>query len=70
MSDTTDHQDRRLALTLAVDAHTTGGHDSAILATATRYLGWLRRPTPAATLTLRVGDPTEKGDTENDSDHR
>jgi hypothetical protein len=55
-----DRQNRSHALQLAVESHAADGHTNAVLTTATRYLEWLRQPFPAATLTLRVGNPTTK----------
>ena len=52
-----DRQNRTDALKLAVESHAPDGHTDAVLHTATRYLGWLRQPTPAATLNLTVGEP-------------
>lgn len=56
-----DEQNRITALHLAVEAHGSDYHGQhTVLETATAYLGWLRKPTPPATLNLRVGPPTEK----------
>lgn len=55
-----DELRRHHALALAVETHTADLHTDDVLATATQYLGWLRQPTPAATLTLRIGQPVPK----------
>lgn len=55
-----DHRNRMYALKLAVESHAADGRTNAVLTTATRYLEWLRQPFPAATLTLRIGNPTSK----------
>jgi hypothetical protein len=52
-----DRENRHHALALAVESHVADGHAADILHIATRYLEWLRKPTPAATLNLRVGEP-------------
>lgn len=52
-----DRQNRHQALDLAVKSHAPDGRTPAVLATATRYLEWLRQPIPAVTLNLSVGEP-------------
>ncbi|WP_405490455.1 hypothetical protein [Nocardia sp. NBC_00511] len=54
-----DRHRRLQALALAVETHHHGQPDD-VLSAASSYLDWLRRPTPAATLTLRVGNPEPK----------
>lgn len=54
-----DRDRRHHALALAVESHTPWQPD-AVLSVATQYLAWLRQPTPAATLNLRVGAPIPK----------
>lgn len=53
-------QRRHHALSLAVETHAADNHPNAVLATATRYLGWLRQPTPPVTLNLSVGEPVSR----------
>lgn len=57
---TVDRQNRMHALSLAVEIHAADRPTADVLPTATQYLEWLRRPFPAATLTLRTGTPTPK----------
>ncbi len=57
MTDDQDHERRIHALTLAAQ---TQSQVPDILTTATTFLGWLRRPAPPATLTLRAATPIEK----------
>jgi len=58
--DTIDRENRHHALALAVESHPADGRTTEVLSAATQYLGWLRQPTPAATLKLRVGEPIPK----------
>lgn len=58
--DALDRQNRHHALALAVESHPRDGQSDAVLSTATRFLAWLRQPTPAATLNLSAGEPISK----------
>lgn len=55
-----DRENRIHALAFAVEAHHTGTPASSILATATKFLGWLRQPAKPAAIRLIVGPPIEK----------
>lgn len=55
-----DENRRHHALALAVETHAADNHPNAVLTTATRYLEWLRRPTPARVINLHVGEPIQK----------
>ena len=57
--DDIDREHRLQALALAVETHHHAPPDD-VLFVADRYLAWLRRPTPAAKLTLRAGEPVPK----------
>lgn len=54
-----DRGNRHHALALAVEYHRDWQPDD-VLSVATRYLAWLRQPTPAARINLRIGEPQAK----------